>query len=271
MTSTVEELVTFFRSDYWAENIDLMHRSDLTLHEVMLSTSVHPVTLEFLFDRYLAAMGKDVVNVGHAVVGNRGLVKYYTADRPSFFLMWTYGEDSLIGPDPDGATVLLGDAGERSYLDDVIPRRINDSDHDAIDRYFASEHWDEMLGKMRDPDIEHFHDFLLTEIHPYDLAERCTDAIRDAGYGEVEPYYLPRPDIGSMWIGYAPPGTKSMEFVATHTPGAVLEPQELTDADRAYGGDGFTVSQLREFIAKDPYRPVTLSEARAVLAEVLRP
>ena len=121
MTSTVEELVTFFRSDYWAENIDLLHRSDLTLHEVMLSTSVHPVTLEFLFDRYLAAMGKDVVNVGHAVVGNRGLVKYYTADRPSFFLMWTYGEDALIGPDPDGSTVLLGDAGERSYIDDVRP------------------------------------------------------------------------------------------------------------------------------------------------------
>ena len=268
MTSTVEGLITFFRSDYWAENIDLMHRSDLTLHEVMLSTSVHPVTLEFLFDRYLAAMGKDVVNVGHAVVGNRGLVKYYTADRPSFFLMWTYGEDTLIGPDPDGSTVLLGDAGEQSYLADTAPRRINASDHDAIDRYFASDHWQEMLGKMRDPDIEHFHDFLLTEIHPYDLAERCTDAIREAGYGDVAPYFLPRPDIDSMWIGYAPPGTKSMEFVATHTPGAVIEPQELTDDDRAYGGDGFTVTQMREFITKDPYRPVTLSEARAVLAEV---
>jgi len=268
MTSTVEELITFFRSDYWAEHIELMHRSDITLHEVMLATSVHPVTLEFLFERYIAAAGKNVVNVGHAVVGNRGLIKYYTSDRPSFFLMWTYGDESLIGPDPDGRTVLLDDDDEQSYLDDVDPRRITDSDHDVIDSYFASDHWQEMLAKMRDPDIEHFHDYLLTEIHPYDLAERCNVAIAEAGYGEVEPYYLARPDIGSMWIGYAPPGTKSMEFVATHTPGAVLEPQELTEEDRAYGGDGFTITQMREFIAKDPYRPVTLSEAPADPAEV---
>lgn len=34
----------------------------------------------------------------------------------------------------------------------------------------------------------------------------------------MEPYCLVRPDIGSTWIGYAPPGTRSMEFVATHTP-----------------------------------------------------
>lgn len=269
MSSTVEELIAFFRSGYWAENIELMHRADITLHEVMLSTSVHPVTLEFLFDRYLAAVGKNVINVGHAVVGHRGLVKYYTADRPSFFLMWTYGRENLIGPDPDGGTVILDDESERSYLDDVSPRRITDSDHDTIDRYFASDHWEEMLAKMQDPDIEHFHDYLLTEIHPYDLAERCTAALADAGYGEAEPYYLARPDIGSMWIGYAPPGVRSMEFVATHTPGAVLEPQELTEDDRAYGGDGFTTSQMREFIAKDPYLPVTLSEAKAVLAEVL--
>ena len=268
MSSTVEELITFFRSDYWAENIELMHRPDITLHEVMLSTSIHPVTLEFLFDRYLEMVGKNVVNVGHAVVGNNGLIKYYTSDRPSFFLMWRYDGEALIRPDSAGSIILLDDAGEQGYLDDVAPRRIVDSDHAAIDRYFASDHWQEMLGKIRAPDIEHFHAFLLTEVHPYDLAERCTAAIREAGYGDVEPYYLARPDIGSMWIGYAPPGTKSMEFVATHTPGAVLEPQELTAADRAYGGDGFTVTQLREFIAKDPYRPVTLSEARAVLAEV---
>ena len=48
-----------------------------------------------------------------------------------------------------------------------------------------------------------------------------------------------------------------------------MEPQELTPAERDYGGDGFTITQMREFIAKDPYHPVTLSEARAVLAEVL--
>jgi len=270
MSTVVEELIDFFRSDYWAENIELLKQPDLTLHEVMLSTSVHPVTLEYLFDRYLAAAGKEVVNVGHAVVGERGLVKYYTADRPSFFLMWRYGGGGLIGPDPDGSTVLLGGAGEQSYLDDVSPRRIADSDHDAIDRYFASRHWEEMQDKMRSADIEHFHAYMLTEVHPYDLAERCTAAVREAGYGEAEPYYLARPDIGSMWIGYAPPGTKSMEFVATHTPGAVFEPQpELTAAERAYGGDGFTLTQLREFIDRSPYLPVTLGEARAVLSAVL--
>ncbi len=63
--------------------------------------------------------------------------------------------------------------------------------------------------------------------------------------------------------------SRSMEFVATHPPGAILEPQELTPAERDYGGDGFTITQMREFIAKDPYHPITLAEARAVLAEVL--
>ncbi len=32
-----------------------------------------------------------------------------------------------------------------------------------------------------------------------------------------------------------------MAFVADYTPGAILEPQELT----AYGGDSFTITQLR--------------------------
>ncbi len=89
-----------------------------------------------------------------------------------------------------------------------------------------------------------------------------------AGYGRLDPYYLARPDIGSMWLGYVPPGTTSMEFVATHTPGVVLEPQMLSDADRAYGGDGFTVIQLKRFIDSQPYEVVTLGEMRAVLKAI---
>ena len=268
MTSTIDQLVDFFRSDYWRENEELLHRPDITLHEVMLATRIHPLALEYLFGGYLKAKSKKVINVGHAVVGRNGLVKFYTSNRPSFFLMWRYDPVSLIEPDPDGSTVVLDDAGEQSYLASVAPRRIRDSDHQAIDRYFESDHWDTMLAKMRDPDIEHFHAFLLTEIHPYDLADRFTAAMRDAGYGELPPYYLARQDIGSMWIGYAPPGTTSMEFVATHTTGLVLEPQELTAADRAYGGDGFTVSQLKKFINSEPYEVVTLNEMRTVLDAV---
>ena len=269
MTSTVDQLVEFFRSDYWQENVELLHRPDITIHEVMLATRIHPVALEYLFDRYLAARSKNVINVGHAVVGHNGLVKYYTSDRPSFFLMWRYHPTMLIGPDPDGRVIVLDDGGSRSYLESVGPRRITQPDHEAIDRYFSSDHWDLMLGKLRDPDIEHFHAFLLTEVHPHDLAERFTAALRHAGFGKPEPHYFARPDIGSMWVGYAPPGTKSMEFVATHTPGAVLEPQELTDFERAYGGDGFTVSQLKQFIESEPYEVVTLGEMRTVLDAVV--
>ena len=265
MTSTVDKLVDFFRSDYWQRNEALLHRPDVTIHEVMLATRIHPVALEYLFDRYLAARSKNVINVGHAVVGHNGLIKFYTSDRPSFFLMWRYDSDMLIGPDPDGADVLLDDEGKESYLKSFAPRRIQPPDHEAIDRYFSSDHWDLMLGKLRDPDIEHFHAFLLTEVHPYDLAERFTAALRHAGFGDPEPHYFARSDLGSMWIGYAPPGTKSMEFVATHTPGTVLAPQELTDFERAYGGDGFTVSQLKGFINRERYEVVTLSEMRAVL------
>ena len=268
MTSTVEQLVEFFRSDYWAESEELLHKPDITLHEVMLATRIHPVALEFLFDRYLAARSKNVVNVGHAVVGRNGLVKFYTSDRPSFFLMWRYDPDILIGPDPDGSIVVLDDDGERSYLESLTPRRIETADRAVIDDYFESEHWDQMLVKMRDPDIEHFHVYLLTDIHPYDLAAPFTAAMEGAGYGALQPYYLARPDIGSMWLGYVPPGTTSMEFVATHTPGSVLEPQELSDTDRAYGGDGFRVSQLKKFIRSEPYEVVTLGEMRAVLTAI---
>ena len=269
MTSTVDRLVSFFRSDYWRENEQLLHRGDVTLHEVMLATRIHPVALEYLFDRYLAAKGKPVINVGHAVVGHNGLVKFYTSARPSFFLMWRYDAATLIGPDPDGSTIILDDEGERSYLESLAPRRIKPADHELIDRYFESDVWDSMLAKMKNPDIEHFHAFLLTEVHPYDLAERFTAAMRHAGYGDLEPYYLARPDIGSMWLGYVPRGTTSMEFVATHSPGVVLEAQELTDAERAYGGDGFTVTQLKDFINSEPYEVVTLSEMRAVLDAIV--
>ena len=120
-----------------------------------------------------------------------------------------------------------------------------------------------MLGKMVDPEIEHFHVFLLSEIHPYDLAERFTVALRDAGYGKLDPYYLA--SFEKMWIGYVLPGTTSLEFVVTHSPGTVLESQKLTPADRAYGGDGFTVSQFKTFVRSAPYEMVTLGEIRQAL------
>ena len=52
---------------------------------------------------------------------------------------------------------------------------------------------------------------------------------------------MARPDIGSILDRVRSPGARSMAFVADYTPGAILEPQELT----AYGGDSFTITQLR--------------------------
>ena len=45
----------------------------------------------------------------------------------------------------------------------------------------------------------------------------------------------------------------------------MLEPKVLTDEDRVYGGDPWTVQDFKEFTARDPYEVLTLSEARAVV------
>ena len=272
MSASIRDgILDFLRSDDWMAARDLLDDPGVGFFEARMTTVVHPLSLEFLFVEYLNRLGRRVRNVGHAFVGEWGWIKIYSEVRPVLNVVWRYGGSSVIAAHPEDFLEVWTDEGERSYLKDVAPRRIADRDDRAgILAYLESDHWKQALGWFADRETEHFHTYLHTELHPHDLAPFLVGSLAEHGFGlSVPPFFLARPDLGLMWIGLAPDGMTSQEVACIHTPGALLEPKQLTPQDREYGGDPWTVAHFRERAAQDPYRVLTLSEARGIVDEIV--
>ena len=269
-TTLRDGLLDFFHSDAWADAQALLEDPGVSFFEARVTTAVHPLSLEFLFVEYLDRIGRRVRNVGHAFVGEWGWIKIYPEVRPVLNVVWRYDDSSVIAPAPDDFLEVWTDEGERSYLEDVGPRRATGADHDRIRSYVASAHWQQVLGWFADHETEHFHTYLHTDLHPHDLAPFLTESLAAHGFDlGVPPFFLARPDLGLMWIGLAPDGMTSQEVACIHTPGTLIEPKELTDEDREYGGDPWTVTDFRERVAQDSYHVLTLSEARGIVDELV--
>ncbi len=269
-TTLRDGLLDFFRSDAWADAQALLEDPGVSFFEARVTTAVHPLSLEFLFVEYLDRIGRRVRNVGHAFVGEWGWIKIYPEVRPVLNVVWRYDDSSVIAPAPDDFLEVWTDEGERSYLEDVGPRRATGADRDGIRSYVASDHWQQVLGWFADHETEHFHTYLHTDLHPHDLAPFLTESLAAHGFDlGVPPFFLARPDLGLMWIGLAPDGMTSQEVACIHTPGTLIEPKELTDEDREYGGDPWTVTDFRERVAQDSYHVLTLSEARGIVDELV--
>lgn len=263
-------LLGFFDSGAWREARALLDDPGVSFFEAKVSTVVHPLSLEFLFVEYLNRIGRRVRNVGHAFVGEWGWIKIYPETRPVLNVVWRYDDYSVIAAHPEDFLDVWTDEGEREYLEDVGPRRVTEADREEILSYLASDHWRQVLGWYADHETEHFHTYLHTDLHPHDLAGFLIDDLEERGLElRVPPFFLARPDLGLMWIGLAPDGMTSQEVACIHTPGVLIEPKELTDQDREYGGDPWTVTHFRERVIRDPYQVLTLSEARAIVDELV--
>ena len=208
-------------------------------------------------------------NVGHAFVADWGWIKIYPEQRPILNIVWRYEAGDAIAAADAGELDTWTDGGERAYLDDLAPRRMTREDAAEVAGYLDSEHWKQVLGWFDDDDVEHFHIYLRTDLHPHDLEPKFTTSLEANGFElSVPPFFLARPDLGLMWIGLAPNGMTSLEIACIHTPGVAIEPKVLTPEDRQYGGDPWTVSHFKEFTARDPYQVLTLSEARSIVDEL---
>ena len=269
-TTLRDGLLDFFRSSEWADAQALLDDPGVSFFEAKVTTSVHPLSLEFLFVEYLNRTGRRVRNVGHAFVGEWGWIKIYPEIRPVLNIVWRYDGSSVIAAHPEDFLDVWTDEGERDYLEDVGPRRVTGADRDGIRSYLVSDHWQQVLDRYADHETEHFHTYLRTDLHPHDLAPYLVESLAERGFPlRVPPFFLARPDLGLMWIGLAPDGMTSQEVACIHTPGTLLEPKELTDQDREYGGDPWTVVDFRERVARDPYEVLTLSEARRIVDELV--
>lgn len=278
MSEIIDKVSGFLsHSNFWKENLRHLECPNVVYHEINLETNLHPLGLEFLFLKYLEGRGQDVRNVGHAVFGGCGYLKTYTTERPIVNFVWKYKSDVTIGPQPEQWFSTWKKAHETDYFMRVKPRHANVGDLEAVDTYFHSAHWREVLSKLSDPDIEHFHVFLRTELHAYDLQGPFTNAIRAEGFEiNVPPFYLTQTDDhpladgrDAIMIGLIPDGTTSVEISLIHTKNVVLQPKELSEAERVYGGDGWRLSEFKEFIRGAPYEVLTLSEAQVIVERVL--
>src|SRR4029079_10526167 len=136
-----------------------------------------------------------------------------------FNLVWRYDPSVVIAPFEDDQFSTWTDDGERGYLESYPFQRLEAADEKRMENYFSSSHWSQMLQKFADPEIEHFHIYLKSNVHPHDLGPPFESAIREAGYAlHVPTYYLARPDIDAMWIGIVADGKTSLEVCSYFDP-----------------------------------------------------
>ena len=270
MLPLARDVVRFFESSDWEPAEERLHDPDVSFFEVRVTTTIHPLSLEYLMVEYLNRMGRDVRNVGHAFVDDWGWIKLYPKERPIVNVVWRYRAGHAIVAADEGELDTWTDRGERAYLDEQEPRRMTNEDAVEVTGYLESEHWKQVLAWFADDEVEHFHVYLLTDLHPHDLEPELTASLSAHGFeSNVPPFFLARPDLGLMWIGLAPDGMTSMEIACIHTPGSILEAKNLTAGERQYGGDPWTVSDYRNFAGRDPYQVLTLSEIRSIVDELV--
>jgi len=282
LTALSDEVLAFVSSsEFWKVNQSFLERGDVIHHELNLETSLHPLSLEFLFRTYLDLINRHVVSVGHAIVQDQAYIKLYTVERPIVNVVWQYNNSVTIGPQERWYTTWT-DSDVEAYMTRVEPRPATPSDLESISEYFESTAWKDAEHKLLDDETEHFHVFVRTELDPFDLEEPFRQAVVRMGLQITAPAFylaqskdhpLAEPDREAMWLGLAPDGTKNFEVSCIYSPGVLLEPKQLSADELLYGGDGWTTSQYRAFVSKQPYEVLTLSEAQkiaSVMADVKR-
>src|SRR5262245_28309987 len=144
MTEAVDELNEFFStSEAWKENLTHLFRNDVIHHEIHLETRLDPIALEYLFLDYLTRLGRQIRNIGHAVVGDRVWIKFYTIERPIVNIVLRNDPNIVIGPqEPSLETWTDQDVDD--YLARVPTRQISSSDRHNIQRYFQTYSWREI-------------------------------------------------------------------------------------------------------------------------------
>jgi hypothetical protein len=274
MREIVDNLSSFFReSDFWTTQHEFLMRADVIHHEVNIETNIDPVALEYLFLEFLQLIGRRVESIGHAIVGDCGYIKIYTIERPILNVVWRHNPDCVIAPQENWYTTWT-DADVTRYLSRTQPRRASAEDLQEIEDFFASRVWRDVIAKLTDDETEHFHAFLLTELHPDDLDHAFRAALENLGFSiRVPTFYLPQPEEHplaepgreAIWLGYAPPGVKSFEISCIFASDVTLGTKEYTAKERLYGGDGWTTSQYNDFIMNNPRGQIlTPGEARLV-------
>jgi hypothetical protein len=273
MTDTVDALVEFLsESDFWKQTLAIIDDPDVVFHESRVDTGLDPLALEYLFRELITRRGADVRNVGHAAFGELAWIKLYCVGAPVFNLTWRHRPEVVLEPYVAEPFATWRHSDVAAYLEEFEPPLPTRSDMQEVHAYLASEHWQEqMLAKIADPEIEHFHLYLETELDPRFVDVLLGEALRQAGIvSRVPTFFLAnaRRERPAMWVGQAPDGSTSWEIVLYHAPGVALAPTITTDAERAYGGDGWTSQHYRDHVDSFRWSPLTVAEADAVLARV---
>jgi hypothetical protein len=271
----VDEIVEFLSaSEFWEESLARFDDADVVFHESRIETALDPTALEYLFRELLRARGADIRNVGHAVYGDLAWIKFYSVGSPVFNVTWRYRHGTVLEPYAAEPFATWRHSDIAAYVEACEPRLPTSQDVEKINVYLGSKHWqDQMLAKIADPEIEHFHLYLETELDPRVLEVFLREALRLAGVvSNVPAFFLANPghERPGMWVGHAPDGRTSWEIVLYHTPGVVLGPAKITQADRDYGGDGWTIQQYKAYAERFEWTSFALNDADAVLAQLRR-
>lgn len=273
MDNLVDSLTAFLTtSSFWSKTLMRLDDPDVIFHESRVETSLDPIALEYLFRRLLESRGANVRNVGHAVHGDLAWIKMYSIGSPVFNLVWHYRSNTIIAPYEAEPFATWRHSDIDAYLTSFSTRVPTSADIEVVDDYLSSDHWQEhMLAKIADPEIEHFHVYLETDLDPRFLEIVIREALRRNGVISYVPAFVlanPRNDPPGIWVGHAPDGFTSWEVALHHRPGVALRPANVTEAEREYGGDGWTNLQYKTHLDRFAFDRLTLNEADTIVGRV---
>ncbi len=189
-----QQIVDFFKSDYWAEVERHLNNPDTHHVHVYVNTCIDPKDFEKALLAYLDATGVGSRRkIDHMAprLGTGALHGIHPYGKPHFDIMYNYKQDTILEPmDP-----LEGEMGKNllawgteymnNYLKNFQFRPTDERVIHALEEYFKSEHWEKGLEHVLPEDNVHVHINTETSIGPEVIREYALKALATKGW-EIE-------------------------------------------------------------------------------------
>jgi hypothetical protein len=183
----------YWESDHWKKFLHYLQEKDgekvYHIHHWM-DTSIHPESLQIALQLYFAHQGWEVdreidtyvlspmpVATLHGVCAKR---------LPHFDINFRYNPDVILAPMGADFRKDNCEAWGESYMKKFHAqfdfRSVGQKDHEAIEAWFHSPHWERACHHCEDPKVVHIHVNVVTSVHPDAIIEAAKRAFKREGW-----------------------------------------------------------------------------------------
>lgn len=186
-----QSVVDYFKSDHWQEIIRRAKDDDTNHVHAYVETSLDPHYLEQAVLFYFWAKGYGSRRKIDHMSPKKGLAALHgihpKAEIAHFDLHWIFNPDVSVIPMQEG-----GEMGKnlvswgKEYMNDFLSkftfRKMDEEAKAGLAKFFKSDHWENGLKKVLDPNNVHNHINTDTSVHPEEIRQMALKDLAERGW-----------------------------------------------------------------------------------------